>query len=61
MKVSHVVIAIIFAVMGLAIIAIGWSRQLEPDQRLMVTIAGTIGIIGALVFLISRRHVTPPR
>jgi hypothetical protein len=60
MKVSQVTMAIIFATMGLAIIALGWARQLEPDQRTMVTIAGTIGVIGAIVFIISRRHSAPP-
>jgi len=60
-KVSHVAIAIIFAAMGLAIVALGWSRQLEPDQRTMVTIAGTVGVIGAVVFIITRRHTAPPR
>lgn len=60
MKISHVVVAIIFVAMGLAIVGLGWSRQLEPDQRTMVTIAGTAGVIGALVFIISRRHSAPP-
>lgn len=61
MKVSHVFIAVIFAAMGLAIVGLGWARQLEPDQRTMVTIAGTVGVIGAIVFIIARRHTAPPR
>jgi len=59
MKVTHVIVAVIFAAMGLAIIAIGWSRQLAPDQRTMITIAGAAGVIGALVFIISR-WLAPP-
>ena len=61
MKVSHVIIAAIFAAMGLAIIAIGWLRQLEPDQRAMVTIAGAVGVVGALIFIISRWHAAPSK
>jgi hypothetical protein len=55
-----VIIAGVFAAMGLAIIAIAWVRQLETDQRTMITIAGAIGIVGALVYIVSRKHTAPP-
>ena len=56
-KALNIFLVVFFSMAGIAVLILGWTRPMPISERILTTSAGSIGLLGALIWTLVFKFV----